>query len=306
MSFHLVKWMIKYILFFLSTVLYATPQYYCTASNDRYYSFLLNLIGSIHQSNFEELGQIFIYDLGLKENQIYQLKQIKKVQVCSLKDHQPELFYTYQKDSRSILGWYAWKPIVIKEILEKVPYVLWVDAGTLVLKNLKHLFSYLKENHYFLCAYEEENPSSSIHFRVTQFVREKFSLDHVENQWILSKGFLNGGIIGVNQRGKMDFLDEWHGYTKDLRYFEDDGSSLKGARHDLTLLSILAYRNQLKVFEQDLKQENPILLSDQDPKNPFFITWNWKNLNDQTSIYNSRGDFRNLVDHLSMIRWNKN
>ena len=45
-------------------------QYYCTAANSDYFKILLNLIGSIHETNFDKLGGIAVFDLGLTEDEI--------------------------------------------------------------------------------------------------------------------------------------------------------------------------------------------------------------------------------------------
>src|SRR5271170_46995 len=45
------------------------PQYYCTAANSDYFGPLLNLIGSIHDTNFDKVSAIAVFDLGLTEDQ---------------------------------------------------------------------------------------------------------------------------------------------------------------------------------------------------------------------------------------------
>lgn len=186
----------------------ALSQYYCTAADNPYFHRLMNLLGSIHKNNYENLEEIAVFDLGLDEEKIRILNKISKVKVYKLKENNSNLLTTFHPPgARSVLGWYAWKPVVIKESLEMFPYVLWVDAGTTVRKPINELFSHIKKNGYFVCAIGDSywngfvEPLHPIRWCTTEFVKEKFGLNTIEKDWVLSKECIMGGIVGSTKTG---------------------------------------------------------------------------------------------------------
>lgn len=263
------KFFLLIILFtMLSSTTDAILQYYCTAANEHYFNQLLGLIASIHVHNYSDLKEIAVFDLGLKADQVDTLKKIKKVKIYHIKEKNPNLltWFPYGK-----LGCYSWKPVVIKESLERFPYVLWLDAGTTVLKPLDDLFQYIAESGYFICTIGDSIPPKySVGWSTTTFLKKKFQLDKPENQWILAQESVMGGIIGASRLRSANFLHELYQLTKDIRYFMDDGTTPQGlgtGRHDQTVLSILAYLQQRKIFRQDfLRRKNPFYYQLRDKK----------------------------------------
>lgn len=84
-------------------------MYFCTTADERYFPLLINLIGSIHKVNFDELGEIAVFDLGFTEQQLDELHCIEKVRVYNVELTHPDLL---KPNSRLKRGWYAWKPVV--------------------------------------------------------------------------------------------------------------------------------------------------------------------------------------------------
>ena len=293
------------LLVLLGLNVFATPQYYCTAANAPFYDRLLNLIGSIHRTNYENLQEIAVFDLGLNQQMVNRLNAIDKVKVYKLKDSNPNLL--------NVLRWFAWKPAVIKESLEIFPYVLWMDAGTTVLQPLDNLFEYIVKTGYFLCTIGDETVSSPVNgvqfqhpvdWETTKFVRDRFHLEALENRWILPKESVMGGLVGASQT--TSFIQDWYQLTKDIRYFADDGTAPGAGRHDQTLLSILGYQQNLKILLQDWTQQQPILLSIDEKEVPFYITWNRNAVCEKTCIYNSRNDLRYYNINAPAIRLRMN
>jgi len=129
-------------------------QYYCTAANKNYYEQLLNLIASIHRHNFDNLGHIAVFDLGLSSSQINYLSHIQKVGIYKLELVNPYILTKYKANqaNKMVVGWYSWKPVAIKQAFEIFPeesVFLWIDAGTTVLKDISILFTYIKHKGYF-------------------------------------------------------------------------------------------------------------------------------------------------------------
>jgi hypothetical protein len=289
---------------------YGFPQYYCTGSNWAYFDSLFNLIGSIHATNFDELQEIAVFDLGLEPDQIQILKNIEKVSVHPLEKTHPDITSYYRGHGIVVFGWYAWKPVAIKQALDLFPYVLWLDAGTEVRNSMDFMFRYIQENDYFICTIGDHKDiqgkwQHSVGWGMTQFIKNKFGLDDPEKRWILENESIMGGIIGVSRKGASCFIDDLYEWTRDLRNYADDGTAPNGwgyARHDQVLLSYLAYSRNLTVYSQDGEHGNPIMISQGNEMIPFYITWCKNLVNSNTHIYNVRTEKTNHPYHISKIR----
>ncbi|HEY2810828.1 MAG TPA: hypothetical protein VGJ00_05525 [Rhabdochlamydiaceae bacterium] len=246
--------------FIAPITLWAFPQYYCTGASSRYFYPLLNLIGSIHRTNYENLVEIAIFDLGLKESQLNLLNTISKVKTYKIQQNNPQLltFYYCPGTELSYLGWYSWKPVVIKEILDVFPYVLWMDATCEVLTPLDDLFAHIEKKGHFLSTIGEgasnrkiEHP---IRWSTTNCVRKFFHLDNTENAWVLDKEHIMACLIGASKNSYSRFAKEWFEMTDDIRLFADDGTAPYGygrCRYEQTLLSIIAHLKGLEIAYND-------------------------------------------------------
>ena len=130
---------LKYLAFFAILLIQKTEcLVVCTAADRIYFPHLLNFIGSLHKTNFNELEMLMVYDLGLTVEQISTLQKIEKLEICQVRKVHPDILkgFIIHPNGRSVPGWYAWKPVVIKQALEKNQTVLWIDAGTTILNRL--------------------------------------------------------------------------------------------------------------------------------------------------------------------------
>lgn len=287
----------------------AGPLYFCTAADSNYYYRLLNLVGSIHKVNFKQLGEIAVFDLGLTQEQRVSLKKIKKLTLHRIEKVHPDILKRFPiMFNRTVPGWYAWKIVAVKHALEKFPYVLWIDAGTTVVRPLDALFEHIKEHGYFLCTVGGDLvgnvPAHNVRFGTTRYVIERFGLDAPDKRWILDAECVMGGLIGVSRSASDKFVMPMYRLARELRPFEDDGTAPGGkgfGRHDQPLLSYFAYSQGLNVFRQDYKQNIPMILEFQGKKMPFYVTYEKEFVNHKTHIYNSRGDlaqFYYYYDHI--------
>lgn len=289
-----------------------TPQYYCTAADDHHFALLVNLIGSIHLTNFDQLGEIAIFDLGLTQEQINYLQTVDKVSVRQIKvlTH-PDILtrFNTHPEVKMVPGWYAWKFVILKEMLESFPYVLWVDAGTTILKPLNDLFSYIDQTGYFLSNMGDKvnkKLDHNIRWGSTEYVKAAFDLSSAQRRYVLDQEPLLSGTIGVSRKAMEYLVMPLYDLTYDLRLFEDDGSAPNGfgtGRHDQTVLSIFAYLNGLTIHHQDHTQQTPIYLSIDGENKEFYVTWHGGYVNQKTCLYNSRWDLRPLEYHCNAIRY---
>lgn len=269
----------------------SVPQYYCTAADDKHYPLLLNMIGSVHAFNFYDLEKIYVYDIGLTDLQIAELKNIKKVEICQVEEVNSKIFEKIEtgKD-RFVTGLFSWKPVIIKDALDKCPYVLYLDAGTTILKPLNDLFIHLSKTGYifFDCG-------KSIRWMVTDSLIAKFKLNEPENSWILAESLLgiDAGFQGVSRMSHVydNYVVPMYELSNDIKNFEDDGTSLEGwgtGRHDQTLFSIIAAQNHYEVYLHDRDNIECTLSVNSIKDTPFHLTHRVDRVTMNTSIFRSR------------------
>ncbi len=284
--------------------------YFCTASDRKYFYHLLNLIGSIHKHHFKQLGQIAVFDLGLKKDQLQQLSTIKKVSIYSIEKTNPFMlseFSTRPNVKKPVPGWYSWKPVAIKQAFDIFPpgtNFLWIDAGITILRDISDLFEYLKYEGYFF----HNGWDWSIKQQTTHFVINALNLNSSELSWLLSdttKG-LETNLMGFSAKIYQSLVYPIYTLTTDIRYFEDDGTAPGGfgnARHDQSLFSIYVRNNHLKVVDHFENPKDDFLLTIGSKKIPYhiasFINW----LTEKTHIYCSRYDLGNFNENLKYIQY---
>ncbi len=283
----------------LQVSLWSCPQYYCTGASKNYFHPLLNLIGSIHKHNYDNLVEILVFDLGLEESQCVEIQKISKVRLCSLRENNPHLLTFFPVEGgKQVLGWYAWKPVAIKEALEDFPYVLWLDSACVVLKPTDDLFAHIQKEGYFL---NHSGSSYPLEWSTTDTVKALFSLEEPQNSWVLNQECVMGGFVGVSKQAQHLFLNDWYGFTKEIRNFADNGTAGGGwgaCRHDQTLLSILAH---LRGFSIHTNQIPPTFINGEKGKAPFYTSWNHQFL-EQTDILVQNGAFQ-YSENLTHIRY---
>ncbi len=283
----------------------------CTAANSAYYSRLINLIGSSHATNFENLHTIAVFDLGLSEAEKNYLNSIKRVKVLDIKTTHPDQlkFFYSAKEKRTVLGWYAWKPVIIKQALDMFPYVLWIDAGTTILRPIGDLFIHLKNEGYFLCTIGDDivngKYARSVRWGATQYAIHLFDLSESLTNWVLDQESIMGGVIGAsrNHWSYDKFLMPLYELAKDVRNFADDGTAEEYGRHDQTIMSFLAYSQNLTVFKQDRQQILPIRFSH--ISQGFFITWDQRFVDNKTHIFSSRDFMPNYGKFKKALKYKK-
>lgn len=283
---------------------------FCTAANDRFFNHLLNLIGSIHKHNFSKLGHIVVFDLGLTQEQLQLLSTIARLSVHKLEQTNPEMLVMYDTtlDGKSAAGWYSWKPVAIKQAFEIFPRgssLLWIDAGTTILRDISDLFEYIRANGYFF----HNGWKWPLKRQTTQFVIEALNLHSPGRQWLLEEDVycIEAGLMGLSFEIYNSIVLPVYELTKDIRYFADDGSAPEGfgyARHDQSLYSIFVRMNKLFVFDHFANQKENIILEFDGQKKPFHIASLASWLTPKTHIYCSRSDLLQWSQNVAYIHHN--
>jgi glycosyltransferase involved in cell wall biosynthesis len=290
-------------------------QYFCTAADSKTFHNLLNLIGSIQSAEFEELGGIAVFDLGLTDEQRAYLSTIEKVSVHRLEISNPDLlkYYKASNEGRMIQGWGAWKFVALKQALDIFPYALWIDSDFTVLKSLRSVFQHIKETGYFLCTIGDEkydgHCTHPVRWGATKYVSSAFQLDDAEKTYVLDKEPVMSGVIGFSREAGDYLIDPLYNYAKNLKLFEDDGTASQGfgsARADETVLSIFAYLRGLAVCQQDFTQKSPLILSGKNGHQECFFTWRKGYVNEKTVLYHSRNDLSDYERYVKALHRTNN
>lgn len=289
-----------YIFFVLLIFKIASPHYYCIPADDKHFDRLKNLIGSIHRYDFDNLKEVAVFNLGFNQKQIKEIKTMRKVRLCNVEMVNPDLlkYFKTASNGRQVRGYFAWKPVVIKQSLDMYPYVLYLDAGSTILAPLNNIFTYIKEQGYFLVSCTND-PNCNIVNRITKKVLETIisKLDPIMQLHLLKDDTIeiDAGMQGVSRKMLNDYVAPIYNHAKDLSLFADDGTAKYGygaGRHDQILFSIYAHALKLNIFPEgwiDLDKVR-IHISNLD-------------INKDTVIYRSREDIKFMGGHSQFVKY---
>lgn len=205
-----------------------------TGADSKYFFSLVSLLESLLRSNNHERST-YIYDLGLLPWQREFLGDVLPANFMCLNLPKDEELFTGWNDPRS-QDHYAWKPAAISHSINHQRGIFWIDAGVVVTSNLTDLEHGIdiegallvkNENHLNL-----DWTSSSCANGMNVSPRE------LEAPQVMGNFF---GISLTHPRGKK-LMSEWVKWCRIENVIKGDR---KSHRHDQTVLSILATRNEL-------------------------------------------------------------
>lgn len=290
-----VKSYLIIIALFLCSIINAEriPMYFCTAADTHYFKILVNLIGSIHKTNFDDLEEIAVFDIGLTRMEKLKLARMAKVNVYDIEKVHPDILKPIETHpNKRVPGSYAWKPVIMKQCAEKFPYFLYVDAGTTVLHSLRDVFKHIIQKGYFVL---DVGPWS-IRWQSTKRVVDYFDLATNDRQWILESNThaIDAGLQGISKLYYESYLLPMYDLVQHrFELFIDDGTTPNGfgtCRHDQTLFSIFTRLLKFDILLHDTDGTNQqTLLSSDGNIVPIHITWNPTWVTDKTVIFRSRG-----------------
>lgn len=213
--------------------IYSIPHYYCTPSDERHYHLLKNLIGSIHHADFKNLEQIAVFDLGLTTQQRAELATMQKVKVYDVLMIHPDLltYFITNPYGRSIRGYFAWKPVIIKQALDMFPSILYIDAGSTVLKPLDELFEHIHTKGYFLLSCSK-TANCNLANRLTQPVITTIVAKRTAQEqvcaWSKDTYMIDAGLQGISRALMHSYVLPTYGHALNLDLFKDDGMAIRG------------------------------------------------------------------------------
>ena len=208
---------------------------FVTASDSNFFNKSLDLLSSLEENTD---NQIIFYDLGLNKQQLSVVKkQFPDISVFQFNfEKYPNFISKYTENK---LGHYAWKPIIIEEVLDKTKKnVIWIDAGSTVGKRILFLkISFLANS--ILTVNSSNKISDWTH------VKTLSKLD--PNNKHLRKRNCAGGLVGFKYDNPTSrkVINLWSKFSQIEEIISPIGSDRSNHRQDQAILSILLHEHYL-------------------------------------------------------------
>jgi hypothetical protein len=204
-----------------------------TGASSNHFGCLKNLLFSI--SLFEPKTRVIVYDLGLTAEEHDELeKDGYEVPRFRFQDYPPHV------DIRVEAGQYAWKPIIIADLLQHLGgMILWLDAGNLVGQPVTNVRALLAE-----CGIYSMTSNSTIE-RWTHPLTLRY-LD--ASPELLPKSCRSAGLVGFRSGapGINELVQRWKTCALDPACIGPVGSNRDNHRQDQAVLTVLIYQFQAK------------------------------------------------------------
>ncbi|XP_013418275.1 uncharacterized protein LOC106179275 isoform X2 [Lingula anatina] len=217
----------------VSHYLQNVPFTLVTGADSFYFGGLANLVGSIHF--WEPKRNIVVYDFGLEQKQISKIKTWCKTKLVTFD-------FKNKPEHVSNLLLYAWKPLVIKEAVDRFGKIFWLDAGCDVRGPLNKVDEYLRQDGHFFVQGQDTDMTGFVHHKMFDYFQQP-------RTQFKGKYSFAGGISGwvKDSHAYTTVLPRWTSCALDVACIAPKGSSMGNHRFDQAALSILMYSSGIKV-----------------------------------------------------------
>jgi len=197
-----------------------------TATNSLYFDSLLTLISSIHKYSFNLVDQIFVYNLGLSQDEIDKLETIKNTTVLNFSNDVKNSHPKFMEPKS-----YVYKTYCLYDAKRFGSLILWIDSGAMLLKSAESIFNSIQQDDIFLVGDSHKNKD---------YTHSNCRLVMNASEEELQDNQLWAGLVGYKYQGKyQDMINEAFRYSMIPGCL--DGNQ-ENHRHDQSVLSILASR----------------------------------------------------------------
>ncbi len=247
-----------------------------TAADNAYFARLVGMIGSVDKHCIEY--HLSVYDIGLTDSDREYLSKIPTVTIKQVLQVNPYITKPYLKHKNwhsKVIGCYTFKPVAIKQEMDELGQVMWLDAGITVMQDLLPIWNHTSTHGYFFAGIND------IGWQCTKYTSETLML----SDELISKQALCSAYMGFGRSTYNSIILPAYDTAKDINLYFDDGTARGGkmaGRQDQTIFSIYA---QLASCPP-LADMRSMLIDGKE----YNITDIKNSVNDKTIIYHSRGD----------------
>jgi hypothetical protein len=211
-----------------------------TAGNKHFFDRLVNFIGSTHY--WEPGLKIIAFDLGLSRSQIRQVKRMCNVEYRYFNF---SIYPPYMKQLR----FFAWKPIILKEVLDEYPMVFWEDSGQefrAPITEIKELITY--DGYFF-----DESDSNFNHF-CPQVMYDALGISG-DRPVFEGRGGVHAAVLGFRRpsRAYSKVLLPTYACSLIEACISPIGTDLSNYRYDQSIFSLYAHKNGPFIISNDKK-----------------------------------------------------
>lgn len=205
-----------------------------TGADSSHYKSLIQLLLSVllHEKN----TKVIVFDLGLTDLELNELKEkFKTIEIRKFNYSQYPKFFNIKINA----GEYAWKPVIISDILNEFKCsIVWMDAGNVIsspLNTIRKIMNFTG----FYSPYSEKKIFSWTHPKTLKFLET--------SDKILNKRNLNAACVAVNYNFNeiKKVIDKWKQCALMKECIAPEGSSRKNHRQDQAVLSVIAYKSNV-------------------------------------------------------------
>ena len=210
-----------------------------TAADYSHERSLIRLIDSL--ITHEPFIEIVVYDLGLSKEVVERIKKLGVKKRLTLEKFEFFRYPKWMNINTKNNGEYAWKPIIIQQVLESASspsVIFWLDAGCILIKSIDKIVDYAS-TYGFWAPYSEGQVKQWCH-------PEVLSALEVED-WVAFKKNLAAGLIAFSTENinAKQLLKSWQSHALIRRHIGPKQSNRSNHRQDQSLLSILAHQRGL-------------------------------------------------------------
>lgn len=228
-----------------------------SGADHKFFRSLWQFCKSVIRHRIHRDNRIILYDLGLLPRQRRLLDQtvspFAHFEVRAFPaEHYPAFVHVRA-------GTYAWKPVIVSNVLEEVKGpVLWLDSATIILNGLHPVAEALDRFGVYVPISGSGTLKKWIHPQTLAYLRVPPEFLHKRNR--------AGGVCGFHYRNPAvrQLVDQWRRLALIKECIAPEGATVKNHRFDQALLTILLYQYQdacglwLTSDEVDISSVHPV------------------------------------------------
>jgi Protein of unknown function (DUF1647) len=185
--------------------------------------------------NYKANGQnipLFIYDLGLSRTEVARVRtNFRWATLRTFNFSQYPPYFMLENDTR---GEYAWKPIIVKEMLDTTTSaVLWLDSGNRLMSTstLQYIFDLIERDGH-VTATSPGTTQKWVHPATLAFLHEPN----------LNIGMCHAAIVGFDMRAYEKVVKPWAECALQRLCIAPPGATRKNHRQDQAVLTVLLHQ----------------------------------------------------------------